>query len=84
MNAGRAAGAALYLRRSSPRRTKERTCSQHLGLEPAKDDPGLLAVHNWMLAEFESGRQTSIEWEEIEPVVKRHLLRAQMEHPTTA
>ena len=48
---------------------------QHLGVEPAKDDPGLLAIHDWMVREFEGGRQTSIEWEELEPVVRRHLDR---------
>ena len=48
---------------------------QHLGLEPAKDDPGLGAIHEWVLREFESGRQTSIEWEELEPVAARYLPR---------
>jgi 2-phosphinomethylmalic acid synthase len=46
---------------------------QHLGLEPAKDDAGLHAIHDWVSREFESGRQTSIEWEELEPVVARYL-----------
>ncbi len=46
---------------------------QHLGIEPAKDDPGLQEIHDWMLREFDAGRQTSIEWEELEPVVKQHL-----------
>ncbi len=58
---------------------------QHLGFEPAKDDPGLLAIHTWMMREFDGGRQTAIEWEELEPIVKRHLtpLRAPA-HPGTA
>jgi isopropylmalate/homocitrate/citramalate synthase len=46
---------------------------QHLGVEVAKDDPGLLAIHDWMMREFDGGRQTSVEWEELEPVVARHL-----------
>ncbi len=57
---------------------------QHLGFEPAKDDPGLHAIHAWMMREFDGGRQTAIEWEELEPIVKRHLtpLRAPA-HPGT-
>ncbi len=56
---------------------------QHLGLEPAKDDPGLLEIHEWLLREFDGGRQTSIEWEELEPIVKRTLdhMRAAPAHP---
>jgi 2-phosphinomethylmalic acid synthase len=46
---------------------------QHLGLDVPKDDEGLLAVHAWVTAEFDGGRQTSIEWEELEPVVARHI-----------
>jgi len=46
---------------------------QHLGLELAKDDPRLQAIHTWVLAEFDGGRQTSIEWEELAPIVHRHL-----------
>ncbi len=42
---------------------------QHLGLELAKDDPGLQGVYDWMVAEFDHGRQTAIEWEELAPVV---------------
>jgi isopropylmalate/homocitrate/citramalate synthase len=44
---------------------------QHLGLDVAKDDPRLQAVYAWLLAEFDNGRQTSVEWEELEPVVAR-------------
>src|SRR5579884_1324532 len=43
----------------------------HLGVEVAKDDPRLQEVYTWMLAEFDNGRQTSIEWEELEPIVAR-------------
>ena len=46
---------------------------QHLGVELAKDDPGLQAVYQSMMAEFDNGRQTSIEWEEVEPIVNEHL-----------
>lgn len=42
---------------------------QHLGVELPKDDPGLQSVYAWMQAEFDGGRQTSIEWEEIAGVV---------------
>ncbi len=44
---------------------------QHLGLDVAKDDPRLKAVYDWLIAEFDNGRQTSVEWEELEPVVAR-------------
>ncbi len=46
---------------------------QHLGIELAKDDAGLQAIYAWMLAEFDAGRQTSIEWEELAPVAERLL-----------
>ncbi|HEV2439386.1 MAG TPA: pyruvate carboxyltransferase [bacterium] len=52
---------------------------QRLGMEPAKDDPALIAVHDWMIREFDGGRQTAIEWEELEPIVRRHFAAA---HPT--
>jgi 2-phosphinomethylmalic acid synthase len=39
---------------------------QHTGREPAKDDPGMQALHRELLRQFESGRQTAVEWEEIE------------------
>jgi isopropylmalate/homocitrate/citramalate synthase len=47
---------------------------QHLNMEVSKDSPGLLRIYEWMLAEFDGGRQTSIEWEELEPIVKKQLL----------
>jgi len=53
---------------------------QHLGIELAKDDAGLLAVHAWTEHEFESGRQTSIEWEEVEPIVRQHILSPTQVH----
>src|SRR6266700_1934464 len=46
---------------------------QHLGLELTKDDPELLSVYNWMMAEFDNGRQTSIEWEALAPIVARYI-----------
>ena len=52
---------------------------QHLGMELNKDNPGLQAVFEWMMAQFDGGRQTSIEWEEIEPVVKAQIERMKVE-----
>lgn len=46
---------------------------QHLGVELPKDDAGLQKVFMWMNAEFDNGRQTSIEWEELEPLVREHI-----------
>ncbi|MER3556245.1 MAG: pyruvate carboxyltransferase, partial [Meiothermus sp.] len=46
---------------------------QHRGVELAKDDPGLQALHTWVMGQFEAGRQTAIEWEELEPKVKQYL-----------
>jgi 2-phosphinomethylmalic acid synthase len=46
---------------------------QHLGWDLPKDDPGLLRVYGWMSAEFDNGRQTSIEWEEVAPLVRREI-----------
>jgi isopropylmalate/homocitrate/citramalate synthase len=43
---------------------------QHTGVELAKDDPGLADLYAWMLAEFDGGRQTAIEWEELEARVR--------------
>jgi 2-phosphinomethylmalic acid synthase len=42
---------------------------QRLGLDVAKDDPRLQTVYAWLMGEFDNGRQTSVEWEELEPVV---------------
>jgi 2-phosphinomethylmalic acid synthase len=46
---------------------------QHLGVELAKDNPGLQALHAWVTEEFGAGRQTAFEWEELEPKVKEYL-----------
>ncbi len=40
---------------------------QHLGIELAKDHPEITALYEWVTAEFDAGRQTAIEWEEIAP-----------------
>lgn len=42
---------------------------QHLDIDLPKDDQQLLKVHEWVMAEFDNGRQTSIEWEELIPIV---------------
>lgn len=42
---------------------------QHLGLQVAKDDPRVQQVYAWLLNEFDQGRQTSVEWEEIAPII---------------
>ena len=44
---------------------------QRLGLDVAKDDPRLREVYDWLMAEFDHGRQTSVEWEELAPIVAR-------------
>jgi isopropylmalate/homocitrate/citramalate synthase len=44
---------------------------QHMGVMLPKDDPRVQAVYAWLTAEFDRGRQTSVEWEELEPVIER-------------
>ncbi|MEZ4671093.1 MAG: hypothetical protein R3E39_24580 [Anaerolineae bacterium] len=46
---------------------------QHLGIELSKDAPELQPLHQWLLNEFDNGRQTSVEWEELEPLVREAL-----------
>lgn len=46
---------------------------QHLGVDLPKDDAGLLEIYQWLTTEFDNGRQTSVEWEEIEPIVREHI-----------
>ncbi|MBA3867869.1 MAG: pyruvate carboxyltransferase [Anaerolineae bacterium] len=46
---------------------------QHLGVDLPKDAPELQPIQQWLLNEFDNGRQTSIEWEEIEPLVRREV-----------
>jgi isopropylmalate/homocitrate/citramalate synthase len=43
---------------------------QQLGREYSKDDPAIRKVHAWISAQFDGGRQTAIEWEEIEEALK--------------
>ena len=42
---------------------------QHTGRELPKDDPELLRVHAALMAEFDAGRQTAVEWEEVEALL---------------
>lgn len=46
---------------------------QHLGLELSKDDPRVRKLHAWLDRQWENGRSTSVEWEELEPQVNRVL-----------
>jgi 2-phosphinomethylmalic acid synthase len=52
---------------------------QHTGRELRKDDPELRTLNDTIASQFESGRQTSIEWEEIEPLVSDTLQLAARE-----
>jgi isopropylmalate/homocitrate/citramalate synthase len=38
---------------------------QHTGQELSKSDPALRALHEELLRQFDTGRQTAVEWEEI-------------------
>jgi isopropylmalate/homocitrate/citramalate synthase len=38
---------------------------QHLNREFHKEEPGIRAAHQWILQQFDEGRQTAVEWEEI-------------------
>ncbi|MGE0025555.1 MAG: pyruvate carboxyltransferase [Thermoleophilia bacterium] len=42
---------------------------QHTGRELPKDDPDLLRVHESLMAEWDAGRQTAAEWEEVEALL---------------
>ena len=46
---------------------------QRLGLDLAKDHPGIRRLHDWTAQQFATGRQTAIEWEELEPLARREL-----------
>ena len=46
---------------------------QKLGVDLAKNDPSLARIQEWVEGQYERGRQTSIEWEELEPIVRRSL-----------
>ncbi|GHO69939.1 2-isopropylmalate synthase [Ktedonobacter sp. SOSP1-52] len=45
---------------------------QHLGIYVAKDDERLQQLHALLAQEFDQGRQTSIEWEELAPLATRY------------
>lgn len=45
---------------------------QRMGLDLAKDDPRLLKIYGWLMTEFDNGRQTSIKWEELAPIVAQY------------
>ncbi|MBS0631170.1 MAG: pyruvate carboxyltransferase [Verrucomicrobia bacterium] len=49
---------------------------QHRQLDLAKDDPRVQRIQEWVLRQFDEGRQTSIEWEELAPVADRLLAAA--------
>lgn len=49
---------------------------QHLGLDLSKEDAELLKLHAWVTNQFNEGRVTGIEWEELEPLVKHRLLES--------
>ena len=38
---------------------------QHLNRDFHKEELGIQAAHQWMLQQFDEGRQTAVEWEEI-------------------
>ena len=46
---------------------------QHRKVDLCKDDPRLQPVLNWVAQQFDDGRQTGIEWEELEPILAIHL-----------
>jgi 2-phosphinomethylmalic acid synthase len=39
--------------------------NQQLHRQLEKNDPALLEANHWIMQEFDGGRQTAIEWEEI-------------------
>ncbi len=43
---------------------------QHLGIEVAKDDPRLHELNERIVCEFDAGRQTGFEWEELRPLAE--------------
>jgi 2-phosphinomethylmalic acid synthase len=46
---------------------------QHMGVDLPKDDPALGQVYTWLTNEFDNGRQTSVEWEELRPIVEQYV-----------
>jgi isopropylmalate/homocitrate/citramalate synthase len=47
---------------------------QHLGIDLPKEDRELQNLHAALTAEFDKGRQTSVEWEEIGETVRERFL----------
>jgi 2-phosphinomethylmalic acid synthase len=47
---------------------------QRTGREVPKDDPELRRVHDQLLQQFDAGRQTAVEWEEIEELLRQRSL----------
>ena len=50
---------------------------QHTGSAPNKDEPRLQGIQAWIAAQFDNGRQTAIEWEELAPLVERAMVTAE-------
>jgi 2-phosphinomethylmalic acid synthase len=48
---------------------------QHLGIDIDKDDPRLHLLHDEIVQQFDEGRLTGMEWEELEPMAARHRIR---------
>ena len=46
---------------------------QHRGLDGGKDDPRLRALNDRVVREFDGGRRTGIDWEELQPMVEAHM-----------
>ncbi len=46
---------------------------QHQGIDLPKDDPRVQQIQAWVTQQFDDGRQTSIEWEELAPIAARLL-----------
>lgn len=40
---------------------------QHLGVDLAKSDPVVREVHEWVMQQFDQGREVAIEWDELAP-----------------
>ena len=40
---------------------------QHLGVELDKSDPMVREVHEWVIQQFDQGREVAIEWDELAP-----------------
>jgi 2-phosphinomethylmalic acid synthase len=45
---------------------------QHLGIDIDKNDPRLHGLHDEIVRQFDAGRQTGLEWEELQPMVDHY------------